>query len=376
MCPQKEVSGMLIDWLILDGVKGLGPVGIAALLDHFGSVESLLGCPDSELIRRVKLNEKIITQFKSAALRERAQQQIEAAQQCGVTILTPDTPRYPALLKEIGAPPPVLYARGNFDAFDNHAVGVVGTRTPTLYGKNAVCSLTKGLVQHNLAIVSGLARGIDSMAHQTCVENGGVTIAVLGCGLDIALNRPSTELVERIVPRGAVVSEFALGTHPEAFNFPRRNRIISGLSAGVVVVEAGERSGSLITANYALNQGREVMAVPGSIFSDRSIGTHKLIRSGAVPIRCAQEVVNCIATPQLGGLSAQRSPSNQEFDLTLLNEGERRIYELIGTSPQRIDELSRSGAISLEELFSVLLSLELKGAIEQIAGQLYVRASS
>jgi DNA processing protein len=289
--------------------------------------------------------------------------------------LTPSDARFPPLLREIDAPPPVLFVKGNLDCFSGHCVGVVGTRRPTPYGRNAAAAIVKQLVDHTIVIVSGLAHGIDTVSHQTCLDNGGTTIAVLGCGLDRIYPAANKKLSEDILVGGAMVSEFELGTPPEPFNFPRRNRIISGLSAGVLVVEAGKKSGSLITASYALSQGREVFAIPGPIFSDQSDGTFSLLKSGAVPVKSGDDIIENIQSLKLASVTAgaYRDQIRHTMPLDLLTEAERHLYECISSVPQRLDTLAEKAQKAVSDLFDVLLNLELKGLIRQVSGQQFVR---
>jgi DNA processing protein len=255
--------------------------------------------------------------------------------------------------------------------FKKHAVSIVGTRTPTQYGKTATLQIVKGLVDSNLTIVSGMARGIDTIAHESTLSMNGSTIAVLGCGIDVVYPKSNHDLWERIGEKGVLVSEFNPGTPPEAYNFPRRNRIISGLSAATIVVEAGERSGSLITADYALQQGREVFAVPGPITSPLSSGTFKLLRDGAVPARSGLEIAESLSMVTLSTLKRASVSAPQKIQISL-PENEQNIYRFISDQPLRIDELLEiSGAHSM--IIRILLNLELIGLIKQINGQHYIR---
>ncbi|MBD3316209.1 MAG: DNA-protecting protein DprA, partial [Chitinivibrionales bacterium] len=257
-------------------------------------------------------------------------------------------------------------------AFERHAVGVVGTRRPTNYGERATAHLVRDLVKRNVTVVSGLALGIDAIAHQTCIDGDAVTIAVLGSGIDRITPATNRKLGERILERGAIISEFPVGTPPEPYNFPRRNRIISGLSAGVIVVEAGRRSGALITAHYALQQGREIFALPGSIFSQQSEGTFELLRNGAVPIRNACDVTEAIrvipAPPRVSTPQRTIRPAAE-----LLSAGERAVFEHIADEPLRLDQIAERSTRVMSELFDILLNLELKGLVQQVAGQQFVR---
>lgn len=359
-------------WIALNAVRGLGPVRIKHLLERYGSPERVFETPSSRLAADGLVPPSIARRLRDPGLPAEADRQIALARGCGARILTPAMEAYPPVLREIFAPPPVLFVRGNLSAFSEHAVAVVGTRRPTHYGERATAHLVRDMGRHNLAVVSGLALGIDAVAHQTCVDSDAVTIAVLGSGIDRITPSTNRRLGERIMERGAIISEFPLGTPPEPYNFPRRNRIISGLSAGVVVVEAGKRSGALITAHYALQQGREVFAIPGSIFSDQSVGTLELIRNGATPIRSARELVDAIRTIEAPLRPAAPSRVTQAPP-ELLSAGEREVFEHIADQPLRMDQIAERTKRVVSELFDILLNLELKGLVQQVAGQQFVR---
>jgi DNA processing protein len=361
---------MPLAWLALNSVPGLGPVKIGALLEKFGSAETAFQqLPESLPAAGGEKNS-----IGKTTLLKHAEEQLKRAHELDIRILTLSDPDYPPHLREIYAPPPVLFVRGNCDVFKKHAIAVVGTRRCTQYGKSATISLVKELVDKQLVVVSGLALGIDTVAHRTCLDNKGETVAVLGCGIDTCYPRDNKTLMDSIAVSGAAVSEFPLGTLPETYNFPRRNRIISGLSAGVLVIEAPERSGSLITANYALQQGREVFAVPGSIFSASSIGTFNLIKDGAVPVRSAADIVDNIQIISHTGLMEKKlDASIMKMPLDLLNASERGLLDICSETPARIDMLAQKSGKSVSELFGILLSLELKGLIKQVSGQQYLR---
>jgi DNA processing protein len=366
---------MPLAWIALNSVKGLGPVRIRQLLDTFGSPEEVFRERSLRTGTTGVIPEVCAAQLKDPALFDNARQQIEAAEKLGVTILTLVSANYPPYLKEIFAPPPVLYVKGDVSVFKEHAIGIVGTRNPTQYGKNITLAITRELVENNMAIISGLAYGIDTCAHETCVERGGRTVAVLGSGIDRIYPSSNRHLAERIAEKGALVSEFPIGIPPESFNFPRRNRIISGLAAGVLVVEAGERSGSLITANYAVQQGRDVFAVPGPVNSPQSNGTFNLLKEGALPVRNARDIIDAvrqvIAAPQV--MNSSRCPV-PKLPLELVSEEERMIIERCTDEPVRIDILAETTGKPLADLFNLVLNLELKGLIRQVSGQQYVRA--
>jgi DNA processing protein len=361
-----------IAWIALNSINGLGPARIQKLLEKYQTPEKVLKQPPSDIAHLVAIKDEAIEQLRSGESLEMAKEQIKEAARLGITILTLDDDNYPPQLKEIFAPPPVLYVAGNLKVFTAPAVGVVGTRVPSAYGERACSTIVEQMTRHGIVTVSGLARGIDTVAHRTCLDNGGATIAVLGCGLDRVYPQENAPLAERIKEKGAVVSEFPLKMHPAASNFPRRNRIISGLSAGVLVVEAGKKSGALITSSYALQQNRDVFTVPGSIFSDKSEGTFSLLKAGAVPVRSAAEIVESIqiirSRPPMESVPKPTLPPQE-----LLSEGERVVLEQMAEAPLRIDEIVEKSRKMISELFDILLNLELKGFVKQVAGQQFVR---
>ena len=363
---------MTCAWIALNSVCGLGPVGFNKLLERYGSPEAVLDESPDRMVRDGLISPEIAAQLHDPKLIDGAKRQLKNAEHLNITILTLDDSRYPPYLREIFAPPPILYARGDFSTFSRNAVAIVGSRSPTVYGKQSTIRITKELVERNVVVVSGLARGIDTKAHEVALDSGGMTIAVLGCGLDLIYPKINTLLAKKIEQNGAIISEFPLGTPPEAFNFPRRNRIISGCSLAVIVVEAGAKSGSLITARYALQQGREVCAVPGPIHSPLSDGTFNLLKEGAMPVRSGHELAEC-----LGGVTGQQltlpTIPRQELSETLFTEEEKKIYDLLSDSPVTIDAIAEEHQLSVAELFVVLLNLELKGLVQQCSGQQFVR---
>ncbi len=362
---------MSLSWVALNAVKGLGPVRIKQLLELFESPEEAFRQSKAHLTETCGLPRNVADAMHEPGLFEEAERQVRKADEENFTILTLADTRYPALLREIFAPPPVIYCRGSLDVFAMHAVAVVGTRKPTLYGQNAAKIIVEGLARQGFAIISGLALGIDACAHQTCLDNGGKTVAVLGCGVDQLMPMTNRRLGEKILEQGAVISEFPIGTPPEPYNFPRRNRIISGLASGVAVIEAGKKSGALITAHYAVQQGREVFAVPGSIFSERSEGTFSLIASGATPIKNARDVADGLSTLQ--HYRPSMPPPAGGACSVALSGPESLVIEALDSEPLRIDELAERTQQIVSELFDILLNLELKGLIRQVAGQQYVR---
>ena len=354
--------------LTLLSVPGLGPRRILALVSRFGEPEAVLSASVNELCRTAGVDVKTATAIKSEADREFAREQLRLANRQGVSFVSYWDSRYPERLKQIPDPPVLLYVRGALPGEKEVAVAVVGTRVPSAYGKLVTANLSRDLVREGVTVVSGLARGIDTVAHRAALEAGGKTIAVLGSGLDVIYPSENRALASEIAKSGAVVSEFPLGTQPDATNFPRRNRIISGMSAGTLVVEAGEKSGALITAQLALEQNREVFAVPGNITSDRSRGTNLLIKQGAKLVQNVQDILEELR-PQLRGLlrEAQSAPRIS------MSESEKVVYEILSDEPKHIDDIAAELAQPTGTVLATLLSLELKNLALQLTGKYFVR---
>lgn len=353
-------------WLGFNLVKGIGPAKLQALLDYFGDLDAAWRANKTQL-ERIGIDRRAIATFfetRDEVDLDRYRAQVEEA---GLQVLTWASDDYPRYLREIPGAPPVLYVAGELEDVDRWAVAVVGTRRLTAYGRQVTRKLVSGLVRQQVTIVSGLARGIDAIAHQVAVEQSGRTIAVLGSGPDVIYPPENRPLARKIVleGKGAILSEYALGAPPEAKNFPPRNRVISGLALGTIVVEAGERSGALITADFALEQNREVFAVPGNINSRASKGTNWLIQQGAKLVTCVEDVLeelNLTMVPQ------------QAAAQTFLPESaeEAALLEHLSPQPRHVDELSRASGLPSAEVSSTLAMMELKGVVQQVGGMKYV----
>lgn len=348
---------------------GIGSARVRALVSHFKSVHAVAAAPLAALCEVPGIDRTLAQALKACEAHEFARRQLELAQQRGCALITFWDDDYPELLKKINDPPALLYLKGGLQAADQNAIAVVGTRAPTQYGKMVTEKIVADLVAHGITIVSGLARGVDTTAHHAVVRSGGRTLAVLGSGLDVVYPAENRNLLEEITRNGAVISEFPFGAKPDAVNFPRRNRIISGLSLGVIVVEAGHESGALITANFALDQNREVFAVPGSIFSPKSAGPHQLLKEGAKLIQNADDILE-----ELNSQLELFSPRQIAPDLSLaMDEESRNVYDLISHEPSHIDALSRKVTLPASQLMAILLDLELQGIIKQLPGKFFVR---
>ncbi|HEX8351561.1 MAG TPA: DNA-processing protein DprA [Pyrinomonadaceae bacterium] len=375
------------DWIALNMTPGVGPRAAARLLERFGSAEGVFGALRSEL-ERLRLRPEAV---ESIVLRDRhdaAAAELERLRgMADAEVLALDDGAYPALLREIPDPPVTLYVRGAWGVcLEAPCVGVVGSRRCSTYGQNVAHALARDLASRGLTVVSGLARGIDAAAHRGALEAGGRTAAVLGTGLDEVYPRDHRRLAEEVLERGgALVTQFPLGTPPVAENFPYRNRIISGLSLGVVVVEASENSGSLITARLALEQGREVFAVPGNITSRNSFGTNFLIKgAGAKLVQQWQDVVAEFPaelaaellppeTKQGGKEGGARDgrPAALPADVT---GDERAVLSLLtADEPAHIDALAGRSGLPVHELSALLLGLEMRELVRQLPGKSFVR---
>ena len=351
-------------WLGFGRVPFIGPARIGRLLDRFGDLERAWSAPASEL--RLVLDERSLESLLRTRRELDLDREYERVLALGIAVVTRADPSYPRLLAEVPAPPPVLYVKGELRPEDDLAVSVVGTRRLTSYGREVAGRIAGDLAASGVTIVSGLARGIDGAAHQAALKAGGRTIAVLGCGVDIVYPPEHRKLAAQIVESGALISDYAPGQPPDGPNFPARNRIISGLSLGVVVVEAPSRSGALITVDFAADQGREVFVVPGSVLSAASAGSNRLLRDGARPVTSAEDVLEDL------NLRQRREQAAVQQALPL-DEGERRLLALLTGEPQHMDEIAAVANVPIHEAAALLLTLELKGLVRNAGAQHYAR---
>lgn len=351
-------------WIGFNLIKGIGAVRLQGLVAYFGDLESAWNADASDLVEAglgAKLAEKVVGARKDINL-DQTWAKIEAQ---GIKILTWMDENYPARLKEIDQPPPVLYIRGEYLADDLFAVAIVGTRKVTPYGRQVTEDIASYLASNGITVISGLARGVDAIAHQAALKAGGRTMAVLGSGVDKIYPPEHRGLAEQMMARGAVVSDYAVGTPPDASNFPPRNRIISGLSLAVVVVEAAETSGALITAEFAAEQGREIFAVPGSILAPQSKGANRLIQKGAQPLLTPADLMQALDLTRMGDHKAARKilPSD---------ETEAVVLNALGSEPLHVDEICNQANLPIEKISAALAMMELKGMVRQVGGMNYV----
>jgi DNA processing protein len=356
-------------WVAFNRVLGIGPARFRLLLEYFRDDLALAWRADSQELAQAGLPQKTIEAFLAQRRNIEPGREMERLRKAQVSLLTWRDAAYPALLREIDDSPPVLYLRGTLTEADRFALAVVGTRNSDSYGQQVTERLVTELARGQVTIVSGLALGIDSLAHCAALDAGGRTIAVLACGLDIVYPAQNVRLARRIVEsgQGVLLSEHPLGMRPESGSFPSRNRIISGVSQGVLVVEAGEKSGALITANCAIKQGREVFAVPGNIFASRSAGTNRLIRDGAHMVLEVNDI--------LESLNLFMIPLRMEVQQALPeNAEERNLLALLGHEPINIDELIINSQLPAPTVTATLTMLELKGLVKVVGSTQFVLA--
>ncbi len=357
-------------WIALGQVKGLGGVGFKKLAAHFADPTEAFAASANELAAIEGLDKEAIDGLVSFAQWDRIEQESRRIRDEGVTLVRFSDAAYPLRLRMIADPPPLLYVKGEIRAEDERAVAVVGSRSASDYGRRVARDLCRGLASVGFTVISGMARGIDGAAHEATLDAGGRTFAVLGCGVDLIYPPEHSLLYRQISERGAVISALPMGARPMAFHFPARNRLISGLSLGVVVVEATEKSGSLITAALALEQGREVFAVPGEVGASRSRGAHRLIRQGAKLVESVEDIIEEIA-PQL---LANRRGSTGEAKRTLwptASEDTRKIFALLQQGSLQIDQVIEGSGCSPSRVSEILLELELQGYLRQLPGKRY-----
>lgn len=351
-------------WVGFNLVKGIGSARMRLLLDTFGDAQTAWNA-HPEALRDAGIGPKILETFlkvRAAVSLERIWENIQAQ---AIRVITWEDEDYPGRLSEIPQPPPVLYTRGELIPDDAWAVAIVGTRRITSYGKQVAEEIASTLARNGVTVVSGLARGVDSVAHHAALQAGGRTLAVLGSGVDRLYPPENRRLAEEIIQHGAVVSDYAPGTAPDSANFPPRNRIISGLARAVIVVEAGKNSGALITAAFAAEQGREVFAVPGGIYAPQSVGANLLIQQGARPYLNCQDVLEIL---NLAQVTEQRSARA----VLPADPLEARLYGVLGNEPLHIDDICVQTDLAIEKVSSTLVMMELKGMVRQVGGMQYI----
>jgi DNA processing protein len=367
-----ELTPDMLDLLALHLIPGLGPKLTAALLERFGSAADVLRADANQLSAVPHIGSNLAGKLRQAMNQVEVQAELARMQEKDVSLLRLGVPPYPAILATIPDPPGLLYVRGNLEPRDERAVAIVGSRHCTPYGRRIAERLAGELVRAGYTIVSGLARGIDALAHRGALQAGGRTLAVLAGGLSKIYPPEHAELAEEVRAAGALLTESAMLMEPMAGMFPARNRIISGLAKAVVVVEAADKSGALITASHAAEQGRDVFAIPGPIDSPASAGTHELLRKGAKLARHAGDILEelqgitpLIATGQTETHSQEPPPG--------LDDRQRQIWDFLGTQRQNVDDIARTMNLPVPELTRILMVLEMKKVIKRLPGNQYER---
>ncbi len=352
-------------WVAFRNVNGIGPVRFERLLTVFESMREAWHA-DSRALARA-LDRRTLEHLVAYRRSTDPEAEFALLERDRIEVVTLRHAHYPDLLREIPAPPPVIFVRGDVRVSDRRAVAVVGTRRATAYGRDMARSITTDLARAGVTIVSGLALGIDGVAHQAALEAGGRTLAVLGSGVRIIYPYRHRELAARIAGQGAVLSDFHPDTPPDASNFPARNRLISGLSLGVVVVEAPQRSGALITVDFAADQGRDVFAVPGTVFATSSAGCNRILRDGARLVRSADDILEDLRLGEAPKQLPMDSPA-------ALEEPARRVLSVLTAEPRHIDEISAITVMPVAILASTLMTLELQGFVRNVGAQYYARS--
>lgn len=353
-------------WVGFNLVRGIGAVRLKNILDHFGNLEIAWNAPAGAFIS-AGLPARVVENFLQVRNQVNLDVVMKKISSQGVQVLTWEDEAYPKRLKEIAQPPPVLFVRGSINVEDDWAVSVVGTRRVTPYGRQVATEIARFLAQNGVTVVSGLARGVDAIAHQTAIQAGGRTMAILGSGVDVIYPPEHRKLADEIIKQGAVISDYPLGTQPEGSNFPPRNRIIAGLSLATIVVEAGEKSGALITAEFAVEQGREVFAVPGSILTPQSEGTNHLIEQGARPLLRMTEILDALKLEQIPEKQATRKTIAASVE-------EKQLLNCLNQEPKHIDEICNLSGLPIQAVSATLTMMELKGLVIQVGGMNYVAA--
>lgn len=357
-------------YLLLNLLSDIGPLRIRHLREHFGKIENVFLATTNELAQVENIGEKLARKILTAPEEINLEKEWQLIEKYQAKIVTWDDESYPLGLKTLSDPPMIIYLRGELKSEDIFAISIVGTRRATNYGKIVTEKLARGLAERKITIISGLARGIDTCAHQSALSVKGRTIAVLGNGLSVHYPPENRKLEEKIITSGALISEFPMNYPPDRANFPRRNRIIAGLSFGVVVIEADKQSGALITARLALEQGKEVFAVPGSILSPYSRGTHLLIKQGAKLVEETEDIIEEIEPLKEKWKQQPIRPVSSGEKLT---SEEKEIYTFLPFEPVSIDFLLSHTSFPLGKISQILLSLEMKGLVKPLAGKMYQR---
>lgn len=360
--------------ILLSMIAGLGPRRLAVLNQALGSPEKVWCGSEKDLLAVPGIPRKVIDELLTKRKRLNPEKEVQKLRDQGIKILFSDEPVYPPRLQHIFDPPGVLYLKGNPDVLQKPMLAIVGARKASYYGTAVAENIARDITRAGLVVVSGMARGIDTAAHRGALGVSGQTVAVLGCGVDVIYPRENRRVMAEIIEQGAVISEFPPGTAPVAGNFPQRNRLISGLSEGVLIIEAAEKSGSLITADMALEQGRDVFAVPGQVTNPLNRGTHRLIKQGARLVEDAGDILEELGLKAVAGTAAgSEDASAPEQGTGELTPSEKKVYGLISENPVTGEMIIKKTGLGSAEVLSLLVILEIKGLIRQLTGQRYIR---
>lgn len=351
------------DFVALLTIEKLNETRLYKLLEKYKYPSAIISAKFEELVSVV--GEEVARQITELKIDEKVKRKWEIIENLGIQVIPYYSARYPQWLKSIEHFPPVLFIRGNIIPHDEIGIGVVGTRGATVYGKAIAEEFAGEFARAGVCVISGMARGIDTAAHWGAINNSGRTIAVLGCGVDIVYPPENRGLMQEIIKNGAVISEFNIQTPPLAQNFPKRNRIIAGLSKAIVAIEAKEKSGVMNTVEWALQQNKDIFAIPGNIYAKTSAGTNRLIKEGAIPVTSAEEV--------LDSLGIRFTKKEREVREMVLNDKERLVWDSLSYEPIYLDELKEKLGLSTAEILKILLELEIKGFVKQLPGMMFVR---
>ena len=366
--------------ILLNMIPEIGPMRFKYLKNHFEKLDDIFSAAARELQAVNEISENLARTILSFGNEKaKVEKELILAKEHSVSIVTIEDLLYPAFLKSMNDPPPVLYCKGELSCLSDPSVSLVGTRRPTFYGERIAAQLARELVESEMITVSGLARGIDTIVHKSTILAKGKTVAILGAGLLKLYPPENKKLAQSIVENGLLVSEFPLQFPPEPGHFPRRNRIIAGLSLGTVVIEADEKSGALITAQFAAEQGKDVFAVPGPVTSKMSRGPHKLLRQGAKLVESSLDILEELEPlrqrffPHFKKIELKKGATQKQETAVSLSSQEQQLLKFIDIEPVHIDMLSSKTNFSSGELSSALLNLEMKGTVKALAGKMYVR---
>lgn len=371
--PNPTIVGNLKYWIALNKIPNIGPVTIKKLWEHFGAIRSVWEADEKSLSLIEGLGKSALKSLLENRAIINLEKGLDELEQAGVKALSLEDPGYPVNLINIYDPPPILFCKGEIFASDEKALAIVGTRKASTYGIEFAKKMAAELASMGITIVSGMAAGIDTSAHKGAIEAGGRTIAVFGCGVDIIYPPENKQLSGEIIRKGALVSEFPVGAKIEKGNFPRRNRIVSGLTKGVIVVEGHYDSGAMITAKEALEQGREVFAVPGSVEMEQSKGPHWLIKQGAKLVESVEDVLEELHMVMPKKMSNLQFPmSNEGINYSKLSSDEQKIVLVLTKEPKHLDNLSAESGLSIPQVSSLLMMLEVKNVVRQLPGKMFL----